>query len=404
MPRGRPPLPVGTFGSISIREIRPRTFRARTRFRDFDGQVREVVRFGETPAAAQRTLRATLSERVDETRGTDITRATKVSELAAAWLEEVAESDRLAGSTKARYATVVESFIVPGVGELRVGELTVASVDRHLRAISTRHGGATARAVRSCLSGMVRLAMRHGALTTNPTRDAREISVPRKVARALEVDELADILAKIDADPEAVRLDLVDLVDFMAGTGVRIGEACALRLPQVDLEAGTVEISATVTAIGLEERTKTAAGWRVIAVPQDVVDIIRRRKEAGTVNRDGVIFPSPIGRLRDSSNTAGDLRRAFDRAGYPWVSSHTFRKTVATLLDSAGLSARQIADHLGHAQPSMTQDIYMGRRMVNPAAADVLARTSVLSGTSVTRSKDGGRQGRGKGSEVINGD
>ena len=93
------------------------------------------------------------------------------------------------------------------------------------------------------------------------------------------------------------------------------------------------------------------------------------------MNSDGVVFPSPIGRVRDSSNTAGDLRRAFDAAGYSWVSSHTFRKTVATLLDEAGFSARQIADHLGHAQPSMTQDVYMGRRMVNSRAADVLARS-----------------------------
>lgn len=37
------------------------------------------------------------------------------------------------------------------------------------------------------------------------------------------------------------------------------------------------------------------------------------------------------------------------------VTSHTFRKTTATILDAAGLSARQIADQLGHARPSMTQ-------------------------------------------------
>jgi integrase len=33
------------------------------------------------------------------------------------------------------------------------------------------------------------------------------------------------------------------------------------------------------------------------------------------------------------------------------------RKTAATLLDDAGLSARQIADHLGHSKPSVTQDV-----------------------------------------------
>jgi integrase len=54
------------------------------------------------------------------------------------------------------------------------------------------------------------------------------------------------------------------------------------------------------------------------------------------------------------------------------VSSHTFRKTAITRLDDAGLSARQIADHVGHARPSMTQDVYMGRSVASSAAAEIL--------------------------------
>jgi integrase len=57
-----------------------------------------------------------------------------------------------------------------------------------------------------------------------------------------------------------------------------------------------------------------------------------------------------------------------------WITSHSFRKTTATILDDAGQSARQIADQLGHARPSLTQDVYMGRRARNPAAADALER------------------------------
>jgi integrase len=56
------------------------------------------------------------------------------------------------------------------------------------------------------------------------------------------------------------------------------------------------------------------------------------------------------------------------------VTSHTFRKTAATELDRAGLSARQIADQLGHSKISMTQDNYLGRRSVGREAADVLDR------------------------------
>jgi integrase len=42
-----------------------------------------------------------------------------------------------------------------------------------------------------------------------------------------------------------------------------------------------------------------------------------------------------------------------------WITSHSFRKTAATILDEAALSARLVADQLGHSRPSMTQDIYL---------------------------------------------
>jgi integrase len=57
-----------------------------------------------------------------------------------------------------------------------------------------------------------------------------------------------------------------------------------------------------------------------------------------------------------------------------WIRSHALRKTTATALDQAGQTARQIADQLGQAKVSITQDIYMGRQAANPAAADDLQR------------------------------
>ncbi|WP_233442346.1 tyrosine-type recombinase/integrase [Lentzea atacamensis] len=60
------------------------------------------------------------------------------------------------------------------------------------------------------------------------------------------------------------------------------------------------------------------------------------------------------------------------RAGYPWVTFRTFRRSVATILDDAGLSARQIADQLGHSKVSTAQDVYMGRRVTSRRAADAL--------------------------------
>ncbi len=67
-----------------------------------------------------------------------------------------------------------------------------------------------------------------------------------------------------------------------------------------------------------------------------------------------------------------ELREARGTETLAWITSHTFRKTAATILDEAALSARLVADQLGHARPSMTQDVYMGRRSVDSQAAVAL--------------------------------
>jgi integrase len=48
------------------------------------------------------------------------------------------------------------------------------------------------------------------------------------------------------------------------------------------------------------------------------------------------------------------------------------RRTAATLLDEAGVSARKIADQLGHSQVSVTQNFNMGRKIASEDAARVL--------------------------------
>ncbi|MGW7682259.1 tyrosine-type recombinase/integrase [Kribbella sp. NPDC054772] len=97
------------------------------------------------------------------------------------------------------------------------------------------------------------------------------------------------------------------------------------------------------------------------------------------VTREDAAALLDLYRLRGQERAT--LLRLVDEASAPseadafsWLTSHVFRKTTATILDDAGQSARQIADQLGHARPSMTQDVYMGRKAKNPAAAIALER------------------------------
>jgi integrase len=80
------------------------------------------------------------------------------------------------------------------------------------------------------------------------------------------------------------------------------------------------------------------------------------------------------GTLRDPDNFGARWRKVRDELGVPDVTSHSFRKSLATLIDDEGLSARIGADQLGHSRVSETQDTYMARGRVHTEVADLLDR------------------------------
>jgi integrase len=234
----------------------------------------------------------------------------------------------------------------------------------------------SAKTVRSILSWMFALAVKHGARETNPVREIaplenRRARNKRVAPRALTKDEVLDLLAKLDADEQACQQDLPDLVRFMLATGERTGEALGARWTDFLAEQKLIRMSGNVIRAKGKGKIinpgKTENSDRDIPLTDWGVDMLMDRHRLAT-NLDGPIFPSTTGTIREASNVRNRAWNPFaKRAGYGWVTFRTFRKTVATLLDEAGLTARQIADILGHARPSMTQDVYMGRGQVSRA-------------------------------------
>lgn len=438
---GRPPLAVGTAGDIMTTSI-DGGWKARQYIRDADGRRREVARWRPTKAAAVAAVKEAMLHRSHADESTELGPDSTVATLAAAWLDQIDESGK-AVNTKAAYRGAVDNHIGPALGGLRLREVSVPRVHRALRSVNDRAGTGAAKMMRSALSGMFGMAAQHGAIASNPVRDSGRLErTTRKTSpRALTIEEQWRVMDVPRTSKRAVDLDLPDLIDWMLGTGMRIGEACAVRERALtgaatrasgdvllDLEAGTFEVNATVvrvTGAGLvvQERTKTEAGWRVLALPPDLVGLVRRRREElrvdppavvdVLVDRDrrqhrnpGMVLYSPAGHLRDPRNTNRDLRALLDGidcvkcegTGYKlagdgspkrdargnpvrcdagpfaWVTSHVFRKTVATRMEEAGCTPREVADQLGHSRPSMTQDVYFGRNVVTAKAATILTR------------------------------
>ena len=377
----RPPLAVGTAGKIRTTKTAA-GYKARCLIRDYDGKSRDIERNARTKAAAEAALKLALRDRSRIDANGEITPETRIAALAEAWY--VSLEDRSPNTMEA-YRRRLDDFVIPSLGRLKIRELSIGVLDRHLRAVSAAHGPAMAKMTRSVLSGMCGLAARHDAIDRNPVRDVGAISSkPKKAPRAMTIEQVRDLRTKLAQDEKAVGRDLPDFVAFMLATGLRIGETAAVTWDALDLDAGIVEVRGTVIrlkgrGLWLKPAAKSRAGSRTLALPSWCVEMLRRRRD----NRPKAfradvtpVFTAPLGGLRDPSNTQADLREAFDAAGYGWVTSHSLRKTTATLLDGAGLSARAIADQLGHANPSLTQDVYLGRKVASTGAATVLEAIS----------------------------
>jgi len=198
------------------------------------------------------------------------------------------------------------------------------------------------------LSGMAGLAIRHDALEHNPLRDAGRLSPgkPKRVPRALSVAEIRELRAWLNDDEKARGRDLPDLVDMLLATGLRVGEALAVTWDAVNLPSGTVEVRGTVIRVKgqglmIKSAPKTRAGFRTLVLPSWAMEMLKLRPYG---RPDQTVFCSGPGGLRDRDNVISYLRAALNAAGFEWATSHTFRRTVATLMDQSGLSARAAAD------------------------------------------------------------
>ncbi|WP_158073460.1 tyrosine-type recombinase/integrase [Actinophytocola xanthii] len=352
----------------------PRLWRASANYRDYDGTTRRIERHRETGAKAERALVEYLKTRARVSSSREITADTRISEVCRIWFDELKQQKK-ATSTVNTYEDVLRLHVLPSVGSLRVREVTVGVADRFLATVRDKTGPSAAKHAKTVLSQVMALAARHDAIDHNPVRNVSPITVEKKAARALTLDEVRRLRAGLLADERAVARDIPAIVDFMLGTGLRIGEALAVTWEAVDLGAATVEVRGTLTyergkGWVIQPRPKTEAGWRTLHLPPWLVTLLRARERDG--NPWNVVFPSPLGKLRDRSNTNVDLREALDPLRFDWVTSHNFRKTAATLLNDGGLTVREIADQLGHKRVSVTQDTYFGRAQPSPEVAKLL--------------------------------
>lgn len=375
----RPPMPLGSYGAITAWEDGS-GWVAKTRFRDFDGVSRQVKRRGRSKAAAIRALRAALVDRQTPVKESEVVPDTRFGKVADLWLaevEEAVESGRRSPGTLDVYRSIYNRHVRPALADLRVREITTPVVDRALGVIKQR-SSSRARTAKIVISGVMKLAARHGAIAYNPVREVARIdSEPRRPPRSLTAAERTAWLDAVEQSKKARDWDLPDLTRMMLATGVRIGEALAVGWSEVDLDEGVVDVRWRLvrrTGVGLLRLPSTKSGRkgeRLVPVPSWGLTMLKRRRLAIGPGVEAV-FPDSLGGWRDPANVRRVWRQVRDDAELDGLVSHTLRKTVASFLDDANVTVRKISDQLGHSKISMTQDRYLGRKLTDRETAEVL--------------------------------
>lgn len=258
-----------------------------------------------------------------------------------AWLR--GHSRRVRRSTAVSYRGHVELHIAPLLGGIPLSRLRPTDVRRLVDDLERKRlKPATIVRVITTLRIALGAAVRDRIIPDNPA-DIRELPrVERKPVRAL-TDEEADRII------EAVEGHWCEyIVRVLLGSGMRLGEAIGLDQGDLMLDAAYVRVRVSKTDI------------RAVLVTEDAVDALRA--SVASAPRRGaaepVFFGSRTGdRLRGDSVTQA-FPRLMQAAGFGHLTPHGLRHGAATLMLSAGIPMRAIADQLGHRNPSLTERTY----------------------------------------------
>jgi integrase len=347
-------------------------WKARVYVRGHDGVRHEIVRFGRTRREAETALEAAVRAVLHGADGV-LTRSMPLVEAGQYWLRQISRPDSgLSARTIADYSWTWKKYVDSTTSSLRGLTLEQANDPQRLRLFLQRvaeaHGSASAKKAKSVLHGVIGDAVDNGVLPSDAMRQVRTVtstaarSKLRDHTRAMtrgERDHVIQATLLAASEPglnprtQRKRRATADLIAFLAGTGARIDEARRLRWQDVNLERARVYLRGT--------KSETSDRW--LNLPDWLVEqLVARAADCGT---EGYVFAAPAERdperVWDQSNSAGAVRAALDACGLTWAVPHTFRRTVATLLDQANLPIARIADQLGHSDVSMIARVYLGR-------------------------------------------
>lgn len=287
-------------------------------------------------------------------------------ELASLWLENYKTTVK--PSTFENVKSKVEKMTEEHFKELKLKKITVAYCQRVVIELSKNY--VLYNHYLSVINRIFKYAVLMDILDSNPFDKVikpKSRQIQRK-GNFLTKEELKEFLKLAQTTTLSYFFPLVHL---MAYTGLRQGEALALKWSDIDFE--NKKITVDKTAVRIKEKQtlqtpKTKNSKRVISIDPTTLSILKNWKK----DQIKIYF-------KNGKHFEGDDNFIFTNQRADWVHIHNFipyfkhfvsdhklkpitphglRHTHASLLFSAGVEPKNISDRLGHSTVQITLDLY----------------------------------------------
>ena len=283
------------------------------------------------------------------------------------WLATIADRKP---KTRESYESIVAKHLVPRFGPAPIAAIDYPMVLGFIAELQQQGAAAkTIRNIRDVLRMVMRLAVRSGAIKTNPVVDISVARTHRPEMVFLEPDQIMDLAREVTAPPARYRRDERRvtgypeyglLIRFAAFTGLRAGELVALRASDIELSQRRVQVAMSASEAYGQLQFVATKTYERRSVPIPLSLIAEVAEHLARHHADDYVWQSPQGGpFRYSNWFKRHFRPAVERAEIPdRTRFHDLRHSYAAMLIAQGAHPRAIMERMGHSTITVTLDNY----------------------------------------------
>lgn len=284
---------------------------------------------------------------------------TTVSQWIDEWLNTYKKNE-VRVTTWETYDETAKTYIKPALGALSLSELQPEHIQKLYNGmIAKQLAPGTVARVHLVLHGALQQAVKSRIINYNPSKAVTLPKAKKSQARALTMAELEVICSGKYNETHKV------LFLFLAGTGLRVGEALGLWWSDIDFDAGVVHVNKGLVRSRqglIYQETKTEKSTRTAPIASFALEQLKqhkiRMKSLRLYREENPVFCNSVGGVLGYETVSHSFRRLCKRLNLSGITIHSLRHTFATFLLERGENLKTVQELLGHSKIATTADIY----------------------------------------------